>query len=43
MLTLLCYSKLPLTASGLTDAVAVELGPTPGYNLKRKLEDVNAI
>ena len=43
MLTLLCCSKRPLSVSELVDAVAVELGQTPRYNPKRRLEDVNAI
>ena len=44
ILTLLCFSKWPLTVQELIDGVAVEInGDSSGLNRKRRLQDSNGI
>jgi hypothetical protein len=43
MLTFLCGAKRPLTVSELIDGIAVEIGDTPRFNSKRRLENINTI
>lgn len=43
LLLLLCCAKRPLTFAEAINGIAVELGPEPKYNIRRKLRDAAAV